>query len=242
MKPVNGLGHLAAARLRTAAALRKSASGSSAALQTLRLALPAAGEQMLGMMVGIVDTFLVGHIGAAALAAVGLANQWVMLTNALFGAIGVGSTALIARSVGAKDSLLANRVLRQSVLVGAALMGLMGVVFILFPLPLVSFFTSDPQVIALGTGPLRIVGLAQPALAATMIINGALRGAGDTRYPLYIVAGCIWGIRVPLAILFITVMGLGLEWAWVAMSVDLFFRGLFAFLRYRGGKWKSIQV
>ncbi|GAB4506563.1 MAG: MATE family efflux transporter [Anaerolineales bacterium] len=467
MRPANGLGRVNAVRLRTTTALRNSALGCSAALETLRLALPAAGEQLLAMMVGIVDTFLVGHIGAAALAAVGLANQWVMLTNALFGAIGVGSTALIARSVGAKDTPLANRVLRQSVLVGAAigitatvlgvtlarpavalmgaepealglgttylrivaavflpatlificnaalrgagdtrtplrimfivnginivvawslingafglprmgvagsaigaatarliggvlamstlargrgalrlvvdrlrpdwdlirrilrvgipsgleqllfrfgqmsyarvvatlgtaafaahqvalnaeslsympgfgfavaattlvgqalgaqnpkaaerngytafalgaaLMGLMGIVFILIPLPLVSFFTSDPEVIALGTTPLRIVGLAQPALAATMIINGALRGAGDTKYPLYIVAGCIWGIRVPLAILFISIMGLGLSWAWVAMCTDLLFRGLFAFLRYRGGKWKTIQV
>ncbi len=467
MKPVNWPAHMTAARLRTAAALRNRTAGTSAVLETLRLALPAAGEQLLGMLVGIVDTFLVGHIGAAALAAVGLANQWVFLTNALFGAIGVGSTALIARSIGAKDGPLANRVLRQSVLLGAAigvaatvlgvalagpavalmgaepealgpgttylrivsavflpatlmficnaamrgagdtrtplrimfivnginivvawslingafglprmgvtgsalgaatarlaggilavgtlargrgalrlgldslrpdwdlirrilrvgipsgleqllfrfgqmsyarvvatlgtaafaahqvalsaeslsympgfgfavaattlvgqalgaqspkqaerngytafaigatLMGVMGVVFILFPLPLIRFFTSDPEVIALGTTPLRIVGLAQPALAATMIINGALRGAGDTRYPLYIVAGCIWGIRVPLAILFISIMGLGLEWAWVAMSVDLLFRGLFAFLRYRGGKWKMIQV
>ncbi|MGB9594265.1 MAG: MATE family efflux transporter, partial [Anaerolineae bacterium] len=121
MKPVNGFGRVNAVRLRTTTALRNSALGRSAALETLRLALPAAGEQLLAMMVGIVDTFLVGHIGAAALAAVGLANQWVMLTNALFGAIGVGSTALIARSVGAKDTPLANRVLRQSVLVGAAI-------------------------------------------------------------------------------------------------------------------------
>jgi putative MATE family efflux protein len=437
--------------------------GRSGVSVTLRLALPAAGEQMLNMMVGIVDTFLVGHIGAAALASVGLANQWVFMTNALFGAIAVGSTALIARSIGARDYDLANRTLRQSILIaafigvvatvlglslarpavalmgaeteslalgtvylrivaavflpatlmfiangvmrgagdtrtplkimlvvnainivvawslingafglprlgvagsalgaatarmtggflavggrgslrltfttlrpdweiirrilrvgipsgveqllfrfgqmsyarivaslgtaafaahqvalnaeslsympgfgfavaattlvgqslgakdpdqaerngytaftiGALLMGVMGVVFFLFPRPLVSFFTSDPEVIAQGIGPLRLVGLAQPALAATMIINGALRGAGDTRYPLYIVAGCIWGIRVPLAILFITVMGLGLQWAWVAMCADLFVRGVFAFLRYRGGKWKAIEV
>jgi len=43
-------------------------------------------------------------------------------------------------------------------------------------------------------------------------------------------------------ILFITVLGLGLPWAWVAMCVDLFFRGLLAFLRYRTGKWKAVEV
>jgi len=62
----------------------------------LRLALPATMEQTLGMTVGIVDTFLVGHLGAESLAAVGLAYQWIFLATTLFGAIAVGSTALIA--------------------------------------------------------------------------------------------------------------------------------------------------
>jgi len=73
----------------------------------LRLALPAMGEQMLSMMVGIVDTYLVGHLGAAPLAAVGLANQWVFLATNLFGAVGTGATALIARFIGARDPELA---------------------------------------------------------------------------------------------------------------------------------------
>lgn len=433
---------------------------------TFRLALPAAGEQLLSMLVGIVDTFLVGHIGADALAAVGLANQWVFLATALFGAIGVGSTALIARAIGARDYDLANRIVRQSVLLAAtigifstvlgvalaqpavALMGAepetlrlgtvylrivgatflfstvmfvlnatmrgagdtrtplkimfivnainvvvawtfingafglprlgvagsalgaatarsaggvlavlallhgrvlhlsfrglrpdwelirrilrvgiptgieqllfrfgqmsyarvvatlgtaafaahqvalnaeslsympgfgfavaattlvgqalgakqpkeaerngytayvlggllmtgMGIVFILFAPTLVGFFTSDPEVIRLGTMPLRIVGIAQPMLAANMVFNGALRGAGDTRYPMYITAGSIWGIRVPLAILFTLSLKWGLNGAWVAMSLDLAVRGSLAFLRYRGGKWQAMEV
>src|SRR5512137_306017 len=69
----------------------------------LQLALPSAGEQLLSMMVGIVDTFLVGHLGAAALTAVGLANQWVMVAMVLFSAIGTGGTALIARMIGARE-------------------------------------------------------------------------------------------------------------------------------------------
>jgi Na+-driven multidrug efflux pump len=154
----------------------------------------------------------------------------------------VAATTLVGQALGAQKPDLAERRGYTAFKMGALLMGTMGVVFVIFARPLVTFFTSDPEVIAQAITPLRIVGLAQPALAATMIINGGLRGAGDTRYPLYIVAGCIWGIRVPLAILFISVMGLNLSWAWVAMCVDLFFRGLFALLRFRGGKWKTIEV
>src|SRR5436305_14607518 len=87
--------------------------------QTLRrrvlvLALPAVGEQVLNTLVGLSDTFLVGHLSnaaaaklgytsASALAGVGLANQIVWLATVLFMAVSVGSTALIARAKGAGD-------------------------------------------------------------------------------------------------------------------------------------------
>src|SRR5690349_20078905 len=101
----------------------------------LALALPAVGEQVLNTLVGLADTFLVGHLSvraagqlgyssSAALAGVGLANQIVWLIMVLFMAVSVGSTALIARASGGGDLRTANRVLRQSLLVGL-LMGLL---------------------------------------------------------------------------------------------------------------------
>ena len=68
--------------------------------QVLDLALPAVAEQLLNMMVGLVDTFLVGHLGAASLAAVGLSNNIVMLAMSFFAAVATGTTALVARHVG----------------------------------------------------------------------------------------------------------------------------------------------
>ena len=59
------------------------------------LALPAVGEQLLNMTVGLVDTFMVGHIGANAVAAVGLSNQAVMLVTTFFAAVATGVTALV---------------------------------------------------------------------------------------------------------------------------------------------------
>ena len=435
--------------------------------QVLRLALPAAAEQMLGMMVGIVDTFLVGHLGAASLASVGLANQWIFLSATFFGAVGTGSTALIARFVGAKEPDRANEVLRQSVLLGvligvvafvlglslarpavtllgargeviglsstylrivsaavivaplmylgnaslrgagdtqtplrimlvvnlvnigvavtainglfgvpkmgvagsalgaataqvvggvlvtavllrgrgqirlrpdrlrpdwdvirritrvglptgvenlmfrignmayvsvlaslgvaayaanqvaingwslsfmpgfgfavaattlvgqslgakepkkaercgytaywmgAALMAAIGLLFVFFPAQIMGFFTNDAEVISLGTMPLRVMGVAQPFLAAAMIFAGALRGAGDTRFPMVITAAAIWLIRLPLAYVLGVTLGWGLVGAWTAMSLDMVMRGMFNFWRFRGGRWKGIAV
>src|SRR5262249_17805039 len=115
-------------------ATTKSLQSSSLAPATLRrtvllLALPAVGEQVLNTLVGLADTFLVGHLdqraaaklgydSATALAGVGLANQIVWLITVLFMAASVGSTALIARAKGASDTAAANRILRQSMIIG----------------------------------------------------------------------------------------------------------------------------
>ena len=152
----------------------------------LRLALPAMGEQLLSMMVGIVDTFLVGHLGAAPLAAVGLANQWVMMATTLFGAIAVGSTALIARLVGARQPEDANQVLRQSVLVGA-LIGLVATILgVTLARPAVALLGAPEDVIDLSTSYLRLVASIFFFSTLMFIGNASLRGAGDTRTPLYV--------------------------------------------------------
>jgi Na+-driven multidrug efflux pump len=97
-------------------------------------------------------------------------------------------------------------------------------------------------VIALGTMPLRVMGLVQPFLAGAMIFAGGLRGAGDTRFPMVITAGAIWLIRLPLAYVLGVMLGWGLVGAWTAMSLDMIVRGTLNFWRFRGGRWKTIAV
>jgi len=70
------------------------------------------------------------------------------------------------------------------------------------------------------------------------ILAGALRGAGDTRWPLYSTAIGIWGIRVVLVHVFIA-MGMGLMGAWVAQLCDQAFRAVFIYSRYKSGAWKQ---
>ncbi|MBM4047368.1 MAG: hypothetical protein FJ279_19860, partial [Planctomycetes bacterium] len=74
--------------------------GLSVREHVLHLALPAVGEQMLNLMVGLVGTFLVGHLGKTPLAAVGLGDQWVLLVSTVLAAISVGSTVVVARAIG----------------------------------------------------------------------------------------------------------------------------------------------
>ena len=125
---------------------------------------------------------------------------------------------------------------------GILVMSIMGVIFLVVPEPIVKIFSSDPEVIELATVCLRLVAIAQPALATWMIIAGGLRGAGDTRAILKIVIVGFVFVRVGLAYLLAIYLGLGLVGAWVAMVVDLFARGYLIQRRFNRGDWKNLKI
>jgi putative MATE family efflux protein len=166
--------------LRTGAAQRTGA--------VLKLALPATAELLLNMVVDMINTYLVGHLGAASLAGVGLASQWVMTAMVLFSAVGTGATALIARMVGAQDWSTANRVLGQAVAISFAIgLGTAGALW-LGAEPALRFLGAEEEAIAQGVPYLRLVSSVFMFSALMFIGNACLRGAGDTRTPLLVMA------------------------------------------------------
>ncbi|NLS77922.1 MAG: MATE family efflux transporter [Chloroflexi bacterium] len=174
--------------------------------RVLDLALPAVGEQLLHMAVGMTNTYMVGHLGAASLTAVGLGDQVVMLLSGFLAAVATGSTVLVARCIGAKDPQTASRALQQSMLLGLA----MGILFTVVGYSLSSsamrWLGAAPDVIPLGTSYLRIVSLSYGMMALLFIGNGALRGAGDTRSPL-VVMGIVNAVNILVSLAFLNGWG-----------------------------------
>ena len=90
---------------------------------------------------------------------------------------------------------------------------------------------------------LRLVALAMPALASTIVFTQALRGAGDTKVPVLFTWFGFLGVRLPLAFLLTQErFGLGLYGAWLAMCADLLVRGTFFLVRFASGKWRLARV
>jgi putative MATE family efflux protein len=208
----------------------------------LHVGLPSGLEQLF---------FRTGHMGfARILAALGTAayaaNTVAMNALSLSFMPGFGfalaATTLVGQSLGAEAPEEAEQRGYISYRLGATLMTVIGLVIVLFSPQIIGFFTDDPQVVTLGATPLRVAGMIQPLLAATMIFAGGLRGAGDTRFPMVITGGSIWLIRLPLAYLLALVAGWGLLGAWVALGLDLSLRGVLNYLRFRGGRWKNVKV
>lgn len=152
----------------------------------LLLAWPAIAEMFLATLVQFVDTAMVGGLGAVAIAATGLSNSPVMLLNGLFAALSVGSTALVARFTGARDMESANKVAQQSLLVGVVLALLLTVLMLLFAPLIPTVMGAEPDVIPVAATYLRILSLTFALAFSAFILNGILRGAGDTKTPMQV--------------------------------------------------------
>ena len=159
--------------------------------QIMELAWPAVIENLLVMSVGIADTAMVGRLGPASLAAVDLANRLVMFALAVFSAILIGTTAVVARSIGADDTKTANQALRQALIMVTAL----GLPFIIlgtiFAEDCLSFMmilqeSPDMDVINAGAQYMQITIPFMLCALLMMTINSCLRGAGDTRTPMMV--------------------------------------------------------
>lgn len=154
----------------------------------------------------------------------------------------LAATTLVGQYLGAENPKLAQKSGYIAVKMASIVMGVFGLFFFIWPDIFLMIFTRDKDILNSARWCLRIVAISQPFLAGVMGFAGGLRGAGDTKWVLIITFTGIWGIRLTLAYLFVIVLELGLIGAWIAMSIDLIIRGLLLFIRFKSGRWKSIQV
>jgi Na+-driven multidrug efflux pump len=119
---------------------------------------------------------------------------------------------------------------------------LMGVVFILFSHSMAKIYTSDLVVAAMAGTVLKIMALSQPGQSTQLSLAGALRGAGDTIFPLYASFVGIWVFRVVVAYIFVNIFNWGLIGAWMALLLDQYTRSAIVYLRFKSGKWKYARV
>jgi len=157
--------------------------------EVMRLAMPSIGEQLLNMTVQLVNTYLVGHLGAEELAAVGLSNNMMMLAQTFLMALATGTTAVVARLIGARDPRGAAHIVQQSLLMGGVTGTVLLLVMVLLAEQAIAFYDPEPAVATLGGRYLRIASLTFTMQGLMMVGNAAMRGAGDTRTPLYIMLG-----------------------------------------------------
>ena len=206
------------------------------------IGLPSAFEQFTLQSGLMLFAKIVSGLGTAGFAAHQIGLNISGLSFAPSMAFGVAATTLVGQSLGAGEPQKAEQYARfiRKVAVGFACV--VGVCYILFSYPLARLYTKDLAVAAMAGAVLKLLALAQPGQSTQLSLAGALRGAGDTMYPLYASIIGIWGFRVGATYLFVNVFGWGLNGAWIALVMDQYIRSSVIYLRFRSGKWKTIKA
>lgn len=203
--------------------------------KAVRIALPVGCEHALMSGAMVVTTRIVAPLGTIAIAA----NSFAVTAESLCYMPGYGiadaAATLAGQSLGAGRRELVRRFSRLTVYLGMAVMAVTGaVMFFAAPLML-SLLTPDIEIRKLGVHVLRIEAFAEPLFAASIVVSGALRGAGDTLIPSIMNFVSIWLVRLTLAA-FLSVP-FGLTGVWIAMCIELCFRGVIFLTRLWGEHW-----
>ncbi|NLE68993.1 MAG: MATE family efflux transporter, partial [Clostridiales bacterium] len=156
----------------------------------MHIAMPAIAEMVLMSLIGSADMLMVGQLGKTALAAVSLPVQPRLILLAMFFALNVGVTAIVARRKGQDRQADANMTLRNALVLGLGLSLVVTVLAVVFARPLMMLAggntntAEDALVLAGAVDYFVIMALSLPVSAVSTCINAALRGVGETRTPM----------------------------------------------------------
>lgn len=202
-----------------------------------RLGLPVMLERCAINFGQILTTWIIGTIGTVAVAANHIAVTAEGLCYLPAYGISYSATTLVGQSVGAKDMEGAKKYGTLAGICGFVLCAVTGGALFLFAPQLARVFNEDPAVVAEAAKVLRIIAPVEPLFATYIVLAGALRGAGDTKFPMLLCLACMWGVRVVVAPILVFGFGVGLVGSWTAMACDLVARGTGCALRWRSNRW-----
>lgn len=121
-------------------------------------------------------------------------------------------------------------------------MTVLGAVLIAIAEPIAAWFIDDPDVIRLTVDFIWILGAAQPLMAVEFTIGGALRGAGDTRYPLLVIFLGLFICRLVPALIAALWFEASIQIVWCALILDYLIKAILLIARFHRGRWKAIEV
>lgn len=203
--------------------------------KALRIGFPMGIEHIVICGAQILTTVIVAPLGVFAIAA----NSFAITAESLCYMPGYGiadaATTLVGQSIGAGRKKLTHSFAHITVLMGMAIMGTMGILMYLFAPQIIGLMTPVEEIRRLGVMALRIEAFAEPMFAASIVAYGVFVGAADTLIPCLMNFFSIWAVRLTLAAWLAPT--LGLQGVWIAMCVELCFRGFIFLVRLKRGRW-----
>lgn len=204
--------------------------------KALVIGAPLAAEHTLMCGAQVIITAIVAPLGLTAIAA----NAFAVTAESLCYMPGYGiaeaATTLIGQSLGAARKSLARRFANITVGSGIVVMTVMGLVMYVCAPMMMGIISPVESICDMGVEILRIEAFAEPMFAAAIVACGVFIGAGDTLVPSCMNLGSIWGVRLTLAYFLAPTMGL--RGVWIAMAIELTFRGAIFLWRLFTPAWQ----
>ena len=196
---------------------------------------PIALQSILMSGAQIISTLIVAPLGNIAIASNSLAITAESLCYMPGYGIGDAATTLVGQTHGANRIDLCKNFAHMTVGIGMIVMAFMGAFMYIFAPEMMSLLSPVNAIQELGSTVLRIEAFAEPFFAASIVTYSVCVGAGDTLKPALMNLASMWMVRLTLAYTFSK--SIGLRGVWVAMAIELTFRGCIFLIRLFKGNW-----
>lgn len=209
-------------------------------LLSLKIGLPSGIQQALVGMGMMFMTAVVNSFGSIVMAGFSAASRIDSFVGMPSMNISMAVSTFVGQNLGAGKPERVQKGYRSALIIALSITAVLMVVLLVFGKALVSIFTPDPNVVAVGAQYLTVIAPFYFAFTIMFITNGVIRGAGETIVPMLSTLFAMWLIRVPSAILFSSRWGeVGIWWA---MPTGWLFGMIIAYSYYRTGRWKNKVV
>jgi len=208
--------------------------------QFIKIGGPAVLEQGIVQVAFLAFFAIVAHYGTSAYAAYGIGISLVAFSIVIGFGFGIATATIVGQQLGAGQKELAVMAVSRSLRMALAAMVFLSILLSWFAEELASFMIDDPEVVHLTVVFMYMIALAQPLMAFEFTLGGALRGAGDTRFPLM---ATFFGIILGRLITAFVLLWLefSVYWIFAVMLLDYSIKAGMLLYRYRSRRWLEIK-
>ena len=209
--------------------------------QLFHIGYPAALESGAVQVGFILFLFIVGFYGTAPFTAYGIGVQILSFSFVVGFGFSIAASTHVGQRLGANDPAGAMHSGWRAMSFSIGIMVVLGGLIIFFAEAIARFMIDDDEVVRLIVVFIYILGAMQPLMAIEFTLGGALRGAGDTRFPLLTTITGLLVVRGTTAAFFAW-LGLAVEWIFAALIIDYVVKSVMLVTRFRGGRWATIKI
>ncbi len=204
------------------------------------------GSAVLQMFIGTTSYIglmrIIASFGSIPVAACTIVIRIIMFVVLPSWGLSNAAATLVGQNLGADQPERAEKSAWRACWFNVAVLGVIGILFVVFAGVVVGWFTRDPDVGPIATLGLRIISGGFPFYAAGYVLTQSFNGAGDTWTPTLINLGCFWLFEIPLAYFLGRTLGYGPPGIFWAMAIAFSVMSLVSAWLFRRGTWKLKRV